>query len=66
MNLRRLHDLIQRVDVLELTVGVVCAVAVVLLGDLCEVLELGAVFVHVLLTCITKEPGCKRCTRGSF
>ena len=55
VNLGAGHDLFQRVCVSELSIGIVGAVAVVLLRDARKHLGTGAVFVHVLAASIAKH-----------
>lgn len=56
----RLQDLIKRVNVAELAVRVVCAVAMVFLGDFRKLLERSAVLVHMFLACVCEQPNCER------
>ena len=49
------HDLLKRVYVSELCVWVVCAVAVVFLGDTCKYFGACAVLLHVLATSIAEH-----------
>lgn len=57
VNHGRLHDLVQCVDIFELAVRIVRAVAMILLGNLREVLRLGAILVHVLSARVSKQMG---------
>lgn len=56
LNLGRGQNLIQCVNVSKLTVGVVDAVAMVLLGYLREVLHFGTILLDVLKACIAEKP----------
>ena len=48
MNHRSFHDLVERINVSELTVGIIDTVAMVLLGYFGEVDGFCAIFLHVL------------------
>ena len=58
MNLGRVHNLLQRILISELTVRVVHTVAMILLSDLSEMLWASTVSLHVLAASIAKE--CRR------
>ena len=55
MDLRRIHDLLKRVLVSELTVRIIDAVTMIFLSDLREVLWPGTVSLHMLKTSISKQ-----------
>jgi hypothetical protein len=61
----RCLNLLQRVDVSELTVRVVRTVTVVLLSYFRKVLRLTSVLFHVFASCVTKDLGCPRTFRSS-
>ena len=56
MNHRSFHDLIERINIPELTVGIVDTVAMVLLGYFGEVDGFCAVFLHVLNSSVAEKP----------
>ena len=55
MDFGRLHNLIKCVNVSELAIGIVYAMAMVFFSDFSEVLEFGSILLHVLFPSISKE-----------
>ena len=51
----RFHHLVERVYVSKLTIRIVSAVAMVLLGDLCEVFQFGAILLHVFFARVSEQ-----------
>jgi hypothetical protein len=58
-------DLVERIDIPELRVGIVRTMSMVFLSDFCEMLRLSAVLFHVFTPCISEELGGKRRLRSS-
>ena len=59
MNHRSFHDLVESINISELTVGIVDTVAMVLLGYFSKVDGFCAVFLHVLNSGVAEKPRSK-------